>query len=35
MRNTLTTNTYTTDLGNKYTTHGGVDISSELDYARK
>ncbi len=34
MRNTLTTNTYTTDLGNKYTTHGGVDIGNELDYAR-
>jgi len=35
MRNTLTTNTYTTDLGNTYTTHGGVDKAAELDYAKK
>lgn len=34
MRDTLTTNTYTTDLGNQYTTHGGVNLSNELDYAR-
>lgn len=34
MRDTLTTNTYTTDLGNTYTTRGGVNRSSELDYAR-
>lgn len=35
MRNTLTTNTYTTDYGNTYTTHTGLDRSAELDYARK
>lgn len=34
MRDTLTTNTYTTNLGNTYTTRGGVNRSSELDYAR-
>lgn len=35
MRNTLTTNTYTTNYGNTYTTHTGLDRSAELDYARK
>lgn len=34
MRDTLATNTYTTDLGNTYTTRGGVNRSAELDYAR-
>lgn len=34
MRDALTTNTYTTDLGNQYTTHGGVNFSNELDYAK-
>lgn len=34
MKNTLTTNTYTTDYGNTYTTHGGLDRSAELNYAR-
>lgn len=34
MRNTLSTNTYTTDLGNTYTTLGGVNRNAELNYAR-
>ena len=34
MKNTLTTNTYTTDYGNTYTTHGGLDRSAELNYAK-
>ena len=34
MRDTLTTNTYTTDLGNQYTTHGGVNVGNELNYAK-
>ena len=33
MRNTLATNTYTTDLGNTYTTHSGLDRTAELNYA--
>ena len=34
MRNTLTTNTYTTAGGNQYTEKGGVDIGAELAYER-
>lgn len=34
MRDTLSTNTYTTDLGNQYTTHSGVNLGNELDYAK-
>lgn len=34
MRNTLTTNTYTTDLGNTYTTHSGPNKAAEMQYAR-
>lgn len=34
MRNTLTTNTYTTAGGNQYTEKGGVDTNAELAYER-
>ena len=34
MRNTLTTNTYTTPGGNQYTEYGGVDQQAELQYER-
>lgn len=34
MRNTLATNTYTTDLGNTYTTHSGPNGSAELNYSK-
>lgn len=34
MRNTLTTNTYTTAGGNQYTEKGGVDVGAELAYER-
>ncbi len=34
MRNTITTNTYTTAGGNQYTEKGGVDIGAELAYER-
>lgn len=34
MRNTLTTNTYTTAGGNQYIEKGGVDTSAELEYER-
>ena len=34
MRNTLTTNTYTTAGGNQYVEKGGVDTAAELEYER-
>lgn len=34
MRDTLTKNVYTTDLGNQYTKYGGVNLGNELKYAR-
>ena len=34
MRNTLTTNTYTTAGGNQYMEKGGVDTAAELEYER-
>ena len=35
MRNTLSTNINTTDMGNTYTTYGGPDSSAELAYAKQ
>lgn len=35
MRDYMTTNTYTTDLGNTYTLKSGLDAGAELDYASK
>lgn len=34
MRNTLATNTYTTDYGNQYTEYTGLNRQAELDYER-